>query len=182
MVAYHLTGLVRGESSATLGAGGSVLVALPATGFAAELFLEPDCRFEHDLELMAQADNVLLLALYDVDGRELLRVTAHVRHNSQEPAPGSVAVPAAVAATLEPSWQRFAQRVKECLYLAGKVADATGRPPQELFEQVYAQERYAEKAFEEKNGSLYRECFENLGRFGDYLKRLCRDRLPGGDA
>jgi hypothetical protein len=58
------------------------------------------------------------------------------------------------------------------------VADRTGRVREELFEQVYAQERYAEQAYEDKNQTLYRECFENLGQFAGYLDRLLNDALP----
>src|SRR5262249_29480321 len=42
----------------------------------------------------------------------------------------------------------------------------------------YAQERYAEQAFEEKNQPLYRECLENLSRLASYLDQLGRDTLP----
>jgi molecular chaperone DnaK len=79
---------------------------------------------------------------------------------------------------LDPPWPRFAQLVKQCLRQAGAVADRTGRVREELFEQVYAQERYAERAYEDKNQTLYRECFENLGQFAGYLDRLLNDALP----
>jgi molecular chaperone DnaK len=79
---------------------------------------------------------------------------------------------------LDPPWPRFAQLVKHCLFQAGSVAEATGRSREELFEQVYAQERYAEQAYEEKNQALYRECFENLNRLASYLDQLQRDALP----
>ncbi len=78
---------------------------------------------------------------------------------------------------LDPPWPRFSQLVKHCLLLAGEVADLTGRPRQELFEQVYAQERYAEKAHEERNQTLYRECFDNLGKLAGYLEQLKRNQL-----
>ncbi len=80
---------------------------------------------------------------------------------------------------LEPPWPRFAQLVKHCLMQAGAVADRTGRNREELFEQVYAQERYAEQAYEDRNQTLYRECFENLNKFAAYLDQLQRERLPG---
>jgi molecular chaperone DnaK len=78
---------------------------------------------------------------------------------------------------LDPPWARLGQLVKHCLVLAGEVAQATGRPREELFEQVYAQERYAEKAFEERNQTLYRECYENLSKLAGYLEQLKRDHL-----
>jgi molecular chaperone DnaK len=79
---------------------------------------------------------------------------------------------------LDPPWPRFAQLVKQCLHQSATVADRTGRRREELFEQVYAQERYAEQAYEEKNQTLYRECCENLSRFAGYLERLLHDALP----
>jgi hypothetical protein len=79
---------------------------------------------------------------------------------------------------LDPPWPRFAQLVKQCLHQAAAVADRTGRVREELFEQVYAQERYAEQAYEEKNQTLYHECFENLGQFAGYLDRLLNNALP----
>jgi molecular chaperone DnaK len=79
---------------------------------------------------------------------------------------------------LDPPWPRFAQMVKHCLHLAADVAQRTGRAREELFEQVYTQERYAERAFEEKNQPLYRECFENLHRYAGYLDQVQRDALP----
>jgi hypothetical protein len=79
---------------------------------------------------------------------------------------------------LEPPWPRFAQLVKHCLHLAAEVADYTGRAREELFEQVYTQERYAERAFEEKNQPLYRECVDNLHRYAGYLDQVQRDALP----
>src|SRR5262249_47987825 len=44
---------------------------------------------------------------------------------------------------------------------------------------VYAQERFAEQAFADHNQELYRECFDNLHKFGGYLQRLSSDHLPG---
>ncbi len=83
---------------------------------------------------------------------------------------------------LEPPWQRFAQLVRQCLIQAGNVAERTGRSREELFEQVYAQERYAEQAYAEKNQTLYRECFENLSKFAAYLDQLGNDFSPGAAA
>jgi molecular chaperone DnaK len=79
---------------------------------------------------------------------------------------------------LDPPWPRFAQLVRHCLDLAAQVADRTGRERDELFEHVHAQERYAEKAYEEHNQALYRECRENLEKYAGYLDRLLRDALP----
>src|SRR5262249_5899166 len=79
---------------------------------------------------------------------------------------------------LEPPWPKFAQLVRYCLDLAPRVAEATGRDRQELFEHVHAQERYAEQAFEEHNQALYRECGANLRKYSDYLEGLLREDLP----
>ncbi len=79
---------------------------------------------------------------------------------------------------LDPPWPRFAQLVRHCLDLAAKVADATGRDREELFEHIHAQERYAEQAYEEHNQPLYRECRENLEKYSGYLEQLLRDALP----
>jgi hypothetical protein len=81
---------------------------------------------------------------------------------------------------LDPPWARFAQLVKHCLHRAAEVGDRTGRDRKELFEQVYAQERYAEQAYEEKNQTLYRECFDNLDQLAGYLDRLLTNALPRG--
>jgi hypothetical protein len=75
---------------------------------------------------------------------------------------------------LEPAWALFARLVKHCLIEAGRLADQSGRDRAELFEQVYAQERYAEQAYAEKDQHRYRECHENLGKFASYLDQLQR--------
>jgi molecular chaperone DnaK len=80
---------------------------------------------------------------------------------------------------LDPPWTRFAQLVKHCLIVAGQVADRTGRKREELFEQVYTQERYAEQSYEEKNQTLYRECWDNLVKLSTYLEQLLAGHLPG---
>jgi molecular chaperone DnaK len=82
---------------------------------------------------------------------------------------------------LEPPWSRFTQLLRHCLDLAARVADATGRGREELFEHIYAQERYAEQAYEEQNLPLYRECFENLGKYAGYLDQILNDALPRPD-
>jgi hypothetical protein len=79
---------------------------------------------------------------------------------------------------LDPPWPRFAQLVKQCLHQGAEVADRTGRVREELFEQVYSQERYAEQAFEEKDQTLYHECYDNLRKLAGYLDRLLHDNLP----
>ncbi len=79
---------------------------------------------------------------------------------------------------LDPPWPRFAGLVKHCLVQASLVAERTGRAREELYEQIYAQERYAEQAYEERNQTLYRECSDNLGRLAGYLDRLLHDALP----
>jgi molecular chaperone DnaK len=80
--------------------------------------------------------------------------------------------------TLEPPWPRFAQLVRHCLGIAVSVAKSTDRDREELFEYVHAQERYAEKAYDEHNQALYRECRENLEKYAGYLDGLLRDALP----
>src|SRR5262249_37100786 len=67
---------------------------------------------------------------------------------------------------LDPPWPRFAQLVQYCLTLAAEVADKTGRDREELCEHIRAQERYAEQAYEEHNQALYRECNDNLEKYG----------------
>jgi hypothetical protein len=171
---HRLTGAVRGAAPA-LQDGASVLVAALSNGLVEEAYLDESADFALDVELLPDTDNHYLVGLCDATGREVLRLTTTVRHGS--PLEVGVAMP---PQALEPPWRDFARRVKECLYLAGKVGDATGRSPQELFEQVYAQERYAEEAFAATNSGPYRECFDNLGRLADYLRQLCRDHLPGG--
>jgi molecular chaperone DnaK len=79
---------------------------------------------------------------------------------------------------LDPPWPRFAQLVQHCLSLAAEVADKTGRDRAELDEHIRAQERYAEQAYEEHNQTLYRECNDNLEKYGGYLTQLLRDTLP----
>src|SRR5262249_26874630 len=85
----------------------------------------------------------------------------------------------ASSGALTPPWPRFAQLVRQCLLQAGEVAGVCGRPPQEFFEQVYAQERYAERAYQERDQKLYGECFSNLSQFAGYLGQLKRDHLSG---
>ena len=76
---------------------------------------------------------------------------------------------------LDPPWPKFAQLVKHCLDLAVAVAKSSDRDREELFEYVHAQERYGEKAYEEHTQPLYRECHDNLEKYGGYLEGLLRD-------
>lgn len=79
---------------------------------------------------------------------------------------------------LDPPWSRFAGLVKHCLDLATRVSEHTGRDREELLQHVHAQERYAEQAHEEHNPSLYRECWDNLEKYANYLSQLLDDALP----
>jgi hypothetical protein len=85
---------------------------------------------------------------------------------------------AARGRALDPPWPRFALLVRRCLDLAAEVADRTGREREELFEHVHAQERYAEQAHGEVNQALYRECWDNLDKYAEYLDNLRQDTLP----
>lgn len=80
---------------------------------------------------------------------------------------------------LDPPWPRLAALVRECLTLASRVSEQTGRDRDELCQYVLAQERYAEQAHDEHNPSLYRECWENLEKYARYLSQLLDDTLPG---
>ena len=99
-----------------------------------------------------------------------------IRCHSEEP-PDAESLPRRSQA-LDPPWPRFAQLARRCLDLAVEAAKATGRPADELFEHVHAQQRYAEQAFEEQNQTLYQECRENLEKYAAYLDQLKRDALP----
>jgi hypothetical protein len=79
---------------------------------------------------------------------------------------------------LEPPWTRFAQFVQYCRTLAAEVARATGRSRDELLDYIRAQERYAERAYQDKNQALYRECWQNLDRYANSLQDLRRAAAP----
>ena len=79
---------------------------------------------------------------------------------------------------LEPPWTRFAQFVQDCRGLAVEVAHATGRGRDELLGYIRAQERYAERAYQENNQGLYRECWQNLDRYAHSLHDLRRSAAP----
>ncbi len=79
---------------------------------------------------------------------------------------------------LDPPWTRFAQLVRHAMDNAAEVADKTGRAREELFGHIRAQEKYAEQAHDEANQALYKECWDNLERYANYLAQLLRDALP----
>lgn len=176
---YQITGTVRIDSGplpAFLD-GGSVRIRAFATGLTEEAFLDAEGGFRQELELVPEGENPLELALCDGAGRELFCLTVRVRHCAGD---DSAAAPEAVRnLTLDPPWPDFALMVKHCLHLAADAADATGhRNRDELFEHVYTQERYAERARVEGNPILYRECFDNLEKYAGYLEQLRYDALP----
>jgi hypothetical protein len=171
---YRLTGAVVGPGAADLRDGGSVCVFSLATGLAAEAFLDSQGSFAADVELLADTDNPLELTVCNAAGEEVARVSIGVRHGSAGRCPGD-AVP---SARLDPPRPRLEQLVRHCLDLAATVADRTGRNREELFEHVYAQERYAEQAWEKNDQPLYRECFDNLTKYAGYLEQLLEDTLP----
>jgi hypothetical protein len=84
----------------------------------------------------------------------------------------------AQSGALDPPWPHFAQLARRCLHLAANVADHTGRDREELFAHVHAQERYAERAYEQHDQPLYGECRENLEKFSGYLSQLLTSALP----
>ena len=135
--------------------------------------------FAQQLELQPESDNALELTVCDGDGRDagrtVVTIHCHSAGRSADPAPPTQIV---AKMLLDPPWPRFAQLVRRCLDLAVEAAKATNRPAEELFEHVYAQERYAEQAFEEQNQRHYQECRENLEKYLGYLDQLVRDALP----
>jgi hypothetical protein len=171
---YSLQGVVAGAGAAALLDGGSVCVRSLATGLTDEVFLDAQGNFARDVEVEPDRENRLEVAVCDAFGREIGRVLVCVPPgDSDQPAPER-----GVSEEPGPTWARFTQLVRQCLELAAKVGDATGRDRTELFEHVYTQERYAEQARDEHNARLYRECFENLGKYAAYLDQLLRDALP----
>ncbi len=77
--------------------------------------------------------------------------------------------------SLIPEWPHISRLIKNCLILAGEVANRGGRNRDEFFETVYSQERYAEQALEEKNQKKFSECVLNLVQFNQYLDQLRAD-------
>jgi hypothetical protein len=184
---YRLTGAVAGPGVPALREGGSVCVLSLATGLAAEAFLDPEGGFAADVELLTDTDNDLELTVCDSTGEEIAHVSARVRHRtaggSADQAERSAPLvatppPAERGRALDPPRPRLEQLVRHCLDLAATVADRTGRNREELFEHVYAQERYAEQAWEKNDQPLYRECFDNLTQYAGYLEQLLEDNLP----
>ena len=183
---YRLTGLVRAPQVLD---GGSVRIRSLITGLTDEAFLDDHGGFTQDVELQPESDNPLELTVCDGAGTPLVRVEATVRHQSgDKPAAQQHGGPLQVeylqrpevvrGLTLDPPWPRFAQLVRRCLDVAVTVAKSTNRDREELFGYVHAQERYAEKAYEEHNQPLYRECRDNLEKYAGYLDDLLRG-LPG---
>jgi hypothetical protein len=177
-----------------LGDGASVRIRSLATGLTEEAFLDARGAFFQEVELQPEADNVLELTVCDGAGREVARLETSVRHRSatqpmdqdepkavQRPAEPREVTPqpgASRGQALDPPWPRFARLVRHCLDAAAEVARSSGRDPQELFEYVHAQERYAEQAHAGYNQALYRECRENLEKYAGYLDGLLRGSLP----
>jgi hypothetical protein len=184
--AYCLTGVVRTDADASRLEGVSVRIRSLVTGLMDEAFLDDHGAFAQDLELQPETDNSLELTVCEGDGAEAGRVIVTIHCQSTGPASGQGVLPAQIVAkpmenrrnpALDPPWPRFAKLARRCLDLAVEAAKATGRPAEELFEHVHAQQRYAEQAFEEQNQTLYQECRENLEKYAGYLDQLLRDAL-----
>lgn len=79
---------------------------------------------------------------------------------------------------LDPPWPKFEELHKDCLQLAGTVAEQTRRDRQQLAAPIEAQRKYAEQAYEEENQVLYRECWDRLERYAGQLVQLLRDNQP----
>jgi len=79
---------------------------------------------------------------------------------------------------MDPPWSRFTSLVRECKDRAYRLSEQTGHDRAELLQYIEAQERYAEQAHDEFNPTLYRECWDNLGRYAHYLAQLLDDALP----
>jgi molecular chaperone DnaK len=73
--------------------GGSVRIRLLASGLAEEAFLDASGTFAQDLELQADADNDLDLAICDADGREMARTLVCVRQQSKQQPLGPAVLP-----------------------------------------------------------------------------------------
>jgi hypothetical protein len=180
---YTLAAAVQGTGASEMVEGGSVRVRSLASGRVEEAFLDERGKIAQMVSLEPECDNALEITLCDSAGGERVSVPFCVRHCETPPQAGQAATPArrdSAPAELQPPWKTFSRLVKDCLILAGEVAERTGRDRQELFEQVYAQERFAEQAFAGHNAASYRECFDNLRKFLGYLQRLGSDHMPGG--
>jgi hypothetical protein len=148
-----------------------------ATGLTGEAFLDASGTFTVEVELEPDTENALEAAILNPAGDEVACVPLCVRHGKldQAPSPQPQRSPGPSLETPLPSLTRL---VRRCLDLAADVADTTGRNREELFEHVYAQERYAEQAHDQNNQPLYRECIANLDAYAGYLEQLLRDALP----
>lgn len=176
---YVLSAEIQGADAASLCQGGSLRILSLATGLVEEAYFDAQGRIAQEIELSSEKENRLRLTVVDAAGRELVAALLSVgpagawqAADMNEAAPAAAEAAKGSGGVLEPPWPRFAKLVRDCLIEAGRVAQSTGRPPHELFEQVYAQERYAEKAFAEHDQRLYQECFDNLNKFAAYLEQL----------
>src|SRR5207249_1510837 len=77
---------------------------------------------------------------------------------------------------IEPPWSRFTQLVHHCRGLATEVAKQTGKHHAELVEYIRSQERFAERAYQDRNQALYRECWAALGDGGRQGREVARRR------
>jgi hypothetical protein len=160
---YTLDGVVRVASQVPLPPGYSVRVRSLDTGFAEETFLDGEGKFAQEWKLAKDQTTPLEITLCDVAGREVGQFVVPVSCGVTTEGGG---------AALEPAWPQFAKLVRQCIHLAGDVAQRTGREREDLFAHVHAQERYAEQAFAVGDPKAYRECRENLERYQAYLGQL----------
>src|SRR5205807_9898734 len=70
------------------------------------------------------------------------------------------------------------QLVQYCRSLAAEVAKQTGKNRDKLLEYVRTQERFAERAYQDRNQALYRECWLNLEKYAGQLDDLRRASSP----
>jgi molecular chaperone DnaK len=87
-------------------------------------------------------------------------------------------VEAEKARQLQPPWHQFAHLAETCRAQAAEAARVTGRGRGEMLDYVRAQERHAERAFQERNQPLYREAWGNLERYLYTLQDLVRAATP----
>jgi len=169
--------------------GVSVRIRLLATGLVEEAFVDTHGAFSQEVELEVDQDNTLEWSVWDANGRESVRMISVVRHLSaassfETGAPANEVSDAPQRTVqvgrviLDPAWPHFAQLVRQCLDLAAELANRSGRDREELFKHVHTQDRYAEQAFEEQNQKLYRECWDNLTQYANYLTRLLKESIP----
>jgi hypothetical protein len=183
---YLLTGCVRARIPQLLAEGSSLFIQDDTQGLVQEVFLDQTGQFGLPLTLTADTENPFTLSICDGAGAELASCRLSIYHGRQrnrqqgnsgrnEASPAEPDVDQRSGQdrqALQHDWKEFARLVRHCLILSGQVADRTGRNREELFEQVYSQERYAEQAFAEGSQALYRECFDNLKSLAAYLEQL----------